>query len=125
VAADKELKERGDALTKLQEEIGTLNEKAENTALLDSIREKSKQEAEEKTEILHIKEGEFIQFRQDLNKKLAEHRNKELAAQLKAIEDATATKADIVINKIPGALYVDDSLDITPLIIEELNSKQK
>ncbi|MDR0742071.1 MAG: OmpH family outer membrane protein [Puniceicoccales bacterium] len=130
VAADKELKELGDALTKLQEEIGTLNEKAENTALLDSIREKSKQEAEEKTEILHIKEGEFIQFRQDLNKKLAEYRNKEFATQLKAIEDATAVvakakKADIVINKIPGTLYVDDSLDITPLIIDELNSKQK
>ncbi|MDR2777125.1 MAG: OmpH family outer membrane protein [Puniceicoccales bacterium] len=129
-AANKEFKELGDALTKLQEEIGALNEKAENVALLDSVREKSKLEAEEKTEVLRIKEGEFIQFRQDLNKKLAEHRNRDLAIQFKAVEDATAVvakakKADIVINKIPGALYVDDSLDITQLIIDELNSKQK
>ncbi|MDR2628856.1 MAG: OmpH family outer membrane protein [Puniceicoccales bacterium] len=129
-AANKELKELGDALTKLQEEISTLNEKVGNTALLDSIREKSRQEAEEKTEILRVKEGEFIQFRQDLNRKLTEHKNRDLATQLKAIEDATAVvakakKADIVINKIPGALYVDDSLDITQLIIDELNSKQK
>ncbi|MDR1528117.1 MAG: OmpH family outer membrane protein [Puniceicoccales bacterium] len=130
VAAEKELKEMGDALTKLQEEIGTLGERAENAALLDSVREKSRQEAEEKTEVLRIKEGEFIQLRQDLNKRLAEHRNRDLAAQLKAIENAAAVvakakKADIVLSKIPGTLYVDDSLDITPLIIDELNSKQK
>jgi Skp family chaperone for outer membrane proteins len=129
-AADKELREMGDALTKLQEEIGTLNERAENTALLDSVREKSKQEVEEKTEALRVKEGEFMQFRQDLNKRLAERSNRDITAQGKAIEDATAVvakanKADIVINKIPGALYVDDSLDITQLVIDELNSKQK
>ncbi|MDR2778871.1 MAG: OmpH family outer membrane protein [Puniceicoccales bacterium] len=129
-AADKELKEMGDALTKLQEEIGTLSERTENTALLDSVREKSRLEAEEKTEALRVKEGEFIQFRQDLDRKLTERRKKEITEQYKAIECATASvakikKADIVLNKIPGTLYVDDSLDITQLVIDELNSKQK
>ncbi|MDR0693600.1 MAG: OmpH family outer membrane protein [Puniceicoccales bacterium] len=129
-SAERELKEMGDALVKLQEEIGTLNERAENAALLDSVREKSRLEVDEKMEALRVREGEFIQFRQDLNKRLAERRNKELAVQIKAIEDAAAVvakakKADIVINKIPGTLYVDDSLDITQLVIDELNSKRK
>ncbi|MDR2603581.1 MAG: OmpH family outer membrane protein [Puniceicoccales bacterium] len=130
VAAEKELKEMGDALTKLQEEIGILNERAENAALLDSVREKSRQEIEEKMEVLRGKEKEFIQFRQDVQKRLTEHKNKDVAVQFKAIEDATAVvakakKADIVLNKIPAVLYVDGSLDITQLVIDELNSKQK
>ncbi|MDR1457436.1 MAG: OmpH family outer membrane protein [Puniceicoccales bacterium] len=129
-AAEKELNEMGDALIKLREEIDTLNERAENTALLDSVREKSKLEVEEKMEVFRIKEGEFIQFRQDLSKRFAERRNKEFVTQIKAIEEAAAVvakakKADIVINKVPGTSYVDDSLDITQLVIDELNSKRK
>jgi Skp family chaperone for outer membrane proteins len=129
MAANQELKEMGDALVKLDEEIGTLNERAENATLLDSVRKKSKLEAEEKTEALRVKEKEFVQFRQGLNKKLAERKDREIMVQGKAIEDATAVvakakKADIVINKVPGALYVDDSLDVTQLVIDELNSKQ-
>ncbi|MDR2432501.1 MAG: OmpH family outer membrane protein [Puniceicoccales bacterium] len=129
-AAEKELKEMGDALTKLQEEICALNERAENAALLDAVREKSRLEIEEKMEAFRVKEGEFIQFRQDLNKRFAERKNKEFTVQIKAIENAAtiiakAKKADIIINKIPSTLYVDDSLDITQLVIDELNSKQK
>jgi Skp family chaperone for outer membrane proteins len=50
--------------------------------------------------------------------------------QGKAIEDSAAAvakskKADVVLNKIPGTLYVDDSMDITNLVVEKLNSKSK
>ncbi|MDR1890638.1 MAG: OmpH family outer membrane protein [Puniceicoccales bacterium] len=129
-AADKELQEMNNAMLKLQEEIYTLSERVENTALLDSVREKSKRESEEKMEAFRVQEREFRQLHQNLNKKLAERRDKELLEQGKAIEDATAVvakakKADIVLNKVPGTLYVDDALDITQLVIDELNSKRK
>jgi Skp family chaperone for outer membrane proteins len=129
-AADKELKEMYDSAMKLQEEIGALHEKAENTALIDSAREKFKQEAAEKFETLRIKEEEIIQFRQDFNRRVVQRRNQELLEQMQKIENATATiakskKADIVLNKNPGTLYVDDSLDISQLVIDKLNEEKK
>ncbi|MDR2738091.1 MAG: OmpH family outer membrane protein [Puniceicoccales bacterium] len=128
-AADKELKEIYDSAMKLQEEISALNEKADNNALLDSAREKFRAEADEKTENLRVKEEEFVQLRQDLSRKFTERRNKEILEQGKAIEDAAAAvakskKADIVLNKIPGTLYVEESMDVTQLVIDKLNNKK-
>jgi Skp family chaperone for outer membrane proteins len=129
-AADKELKELYDSAMKLQEEVSALNEKADNSALLDSAREKFRAEADEKTEALRVKEEEFVQLRQDLSRKFMERKNKELLEQVKAIEDASAAvakskKADIVLNKVPGTLYVDESMDVTQLVIDKLNGKGK
>ena len=45
-SADNELKEMYDAIVALNKEIDELNEKAENTALLDDAREKFKKEAD-------------------------------------------------------------------------------
>jgi Skp family chaperone for outer membrane proteins len=129
-AADKELKELYDSAMKLQEEISALNEKADNTALLDSVREKFRAEADEKAEALRVKEEEFLQLRQDLSRKFTERRNKEILEQGKAIEDAAAAiakskKADVILNKLPGTLYVEDSMDVTQMVIDKLNSKGK
>jgi Skp family chaperone for outer membrane proteins len=130
-AADKELKEMYDSAMKLQEEIGGLHEKSENTALIDSAREKFKQEAAEKFETLRIKEEEIIQFRQDFNRRVVQRRNQELLEQMQKIEStasniAKSKKADMVVNKNPGAvLYVDESLDISQLVIDTLNEEKK
>jgi Skp family chaperone for outer membrane proteins len=126
--AQEEFKEMYEAATKLQEEIAELNEKAENTALLDSAREKFRGEAAGKVDVLRAKEKELFQFRQDINKKLTDRRNKELAEHSKTIEDVIAKiakekKADVVLNKFIGTLYVDESLDITQLVVDRLNSK--
>jgi Skp family chaperone for outer membrane proteins len=128
-AANKEFKEMYDSVVKLQEEIGSLNEKAENTALLDSAREKFRSEAAEKLDVLRIKEEELLQFRQEINKKFAERRNRELLEQGKEIENATAEiakakKAEIVLTRVPSTLYVDESLDITQQVIDKLNEKK-
>ena len=128
-AAGQEFRGMYDEGVKLQEEIAALNEKAENEALLESAREKYRNEAEEKIEQLRAKETEFIQMRQEANKKFTERRNKELSEQEQAIKEATAVvakaqKADIVLNKIPGTLYIKEELDITPLVIKELNKKK-
>jgi Skp family chaperone for outer membrane proteins len=129
-AANKEFREMYDAVIKLQEEIGSLNEKSENQALLDSVREKFRNEVAEKMEVLRMKEEELIQFRNEANRKLSERRNKDIAKQSKEIEDAAATiakskKADIVLTRIPSTLYVDDSLDITQSVIDKLNERQR
>ncbi|MDR1413396.1 MAG: OmpH family outer membrane protein [Puniceicoccales bacterium] len=129
-AADKELKEMYDSAVRLQEEIGVLHEKSENTALVDSAREKLKQEAAGKIETLRVKEEEIIQFRQDFNRRVVQRRNQEMTDQMQKIESTTATiakqkKADIVLNKNPGTLYVDDSLDISQLVIDALNAEKK
>ena len=128
-AAGQEFRGMYDEGIKLQEEINALHEKADNEALLDSAREKYRNEAEEKIEQLRAKETEFIQMRQEANKKFAERRNKELLEQEEAIKEATAIvakkeKADIVLNKIPGTLYVKEDLDITELVIKQLNNKK-
>jgi outer membrane protein len=126
-AADRELKDMFDAAMKLQEEIGELNEKAENSALLDSVREKFKNEAAEKLETLRVKEKEFVQFRQDVSKRLSDRRNKELGEQLKAIEGVVAEiakgkKVDVVLPK-NATLFIDDTFDITQPVIDKLNAK--
>ena len=127
-SADNELKEMYDAIVALNKEIDELNEKAENAALLDDAREKFKKEAEDKTEVLHEKEGEFMRFRQDVSKKFSDKQQKDMQEQDKAIKKAAAEiakskKADIILNKFPSTLYIDDSLDITQLLIDRLNSK--
>ena len=127
-SADNELKEMYDAIVALNKEIDELNEKAEKTALLHDAREKFKREAEDKTEVLHEKEGEFMRFRQDVSKKFSDKQQKDMQEQDKAIKEAAAEiakskKADIILNKFPSTLYIDDSLDITQLLIDRLNSK--
>lgn len=126
-AAGQEFRGMYDDGMKLQEEINALHEKADNEALVESAREKYRNEAEEKIEQLRAKETEFLQMRQEANKKFAERRNKELLEQEQAIKEATAIvaksqKADIVLNKVPGTLYIKDELDITQLVIKQLNS---
>jgi Skp family chaperone for outer membrane proteins len=128
-SASKDLKEMYDAMMKLQEEISELNEKAENTSLVDSAREKFKNEANEKGEVLRVKNTEFLQFRRDIATKLGERRQKELEDQIKSTEIVTAEiakarKADAVINKA-CTMYVDDSLDITQLVVDKLNANVK
>jgi outer membrane protein len=127
-AADRELKEMYDSMVKLQEEISELNEKAENATLVDTAREKFRDEVTQKIETLRIKEGEFMRLRQDVNRKLAERRNKEFIEQNREIEEvaagiAKAQKADIVLARI-AVLYINDSLDITQLVIDKLNEKK-
>lgn len=128
-AAGQEFRGMYDEGVKLQEEINALHEKADNAALLESAREKYRNEAEEKIEQLRAKETEFIQMRQEANKKFAERRNKELLEQEEAIKEATAIvakaqKADIVLNKVPGTLYIKEDLDITSLVVKQLNNKK-
>ena len=123
---EKELKEMYDGIVKLQEEIATLREKSEDSVLVASAREKLKAEVEDRLQTLHNKEEEFLEFRQNVTRKYAERRNREAIQFTDAIVKATtevakSKKADIVINKVQGTIYVDDSLDITQLVIDKLN----
>jgi Skp family chaperone for outer membrane proteins len=76
------------------------------------------------------KEGDFIQFRQEVSRQFTERRNKEISEQINAIGEATAAiakdkKADVVINKISGAVYVNDDIDITQAVLDRLNAAKK
>ncbi|MDR2720779.1 MAG: OmpH family outer membrane protein [Puniceicoccales bacterium] len=126
--ADKELREIYDEIVKINDEVKDLQAKADNAALTDTARSKFKAEAMTKTEELRKKDLEFGQLRQDLNKRLIERRQGEIADQSKDLEVVVAEidkekKADLVLNKFTSAIYVDDSLDISDLVIAKLNGK--
>ncbi|MDR2436430.1 MAG: OmpH family outer membrane protein [Puniceicoccales bacterium] len=128
-AADRELREMYEEIVKANDEVKDLQAKADNTALTDAARSKFKAEATTKTEELRKKDLEFGQLRQDLNRRLIERRQGEIADQSKDLEAAVAEiakekKADLVINKFTAAIYVDDSLDISDLVIAKLNGKK-
>ena len=125
-AADKELKEMHEEVEKLGEKVNALREKSENTTFTEAAREKYRKEAEEKEELLRIKADEFYRRRQSMNDDLVKRRNEEVSEHIKAINDAVADvakskKADIVLSKATGAVYVDPSLDITDDVIKFLN----
>jgi Skp family chaperone for outer membrane proteins len=127
--ADKELHEMYEEVMRTNDEVKDLQAKADNPALTDTARSKFKAEVTAKTEELRKKDFEFGQLRQDLNKKLIEHRQSEIAEQSKDLEVVVAEiakekKADVVINKFTAAIYVDDSLDISDLVIAKLNGKK-
>lgn len=127
-AADKELREMYESIMKMNDEIKELQAKADNTALTESARNKFKNEANTKMEDMRKKDIEFGQLRQDLNKKLTERRQNEIADQSKDLEAAVAEiakekKVDVVLNKLTAAIYVNDSLDISDLVIAKLNDK--
>ncbi len=128
-AADKELKEMYESIVKMNEEAKELQAKSENTALTEAARSKLKKDATAKMEDVRKKDIEFGQLRQDLNKKLNERRQNEIAEQSKALEEVVAAiavekKADIVLNKFTSTLYVNDALDISDLVIARLNDKK-
>jgi Skp family chaperone for outer membrane proteins len=128
-AADKELREVYDEVMKINEEIKDLQAKADNGALTDTARNKFRADAAAKTEDLKKKDLEFSQLRQDLNKRFTERRQGEVAEQVKDLEVAVAEvakekKADVVLNKFTSAVYVDESLDISDLVIAKLNSQK-
>lgn len=125
-AADKELKEMHEEVEKLGEKVNALREKSENTTFTEAAREKYRKEAEEKEELLRIKADEFYRRRQSMNDDLVKRGNEEMSEHIKAINDAVADvakskKADIVLSKATGAVYVDPSLDITDDVIKFLN----
>ena len=125
-AADKELKEMHEEVEKLGEKVNALREKSENTTFTEAAREKYRKEAEEKEELLRIKADEFYRRRQSMNDDLVKRRNEEVSEHIKAINDAVADvakskKADIVLSKATGTVYVDPSLDITDDVIKFLN----
>ena len=125
-AADKELKEMHEEVEKLGEKVNALREKSENTTFTEAAREKYRKEAEEKEELLRIKTDEFYRRRQSMNDDLVKRGNEEMSEHIKAINEAVADvarskKADIVLSKATGAVYVDPSLDITDDVIKFLN----
>ncbi len=128
-AADKELKEMYEIIVKMNDEVKDLQSKADNSALTDAARNKFKNEASAKMEEVRKKDIEFGQLRQDLSRKLNERRQNEFAEQSKALEEAVAEiakekKADVVLNKFTSTLYVNESLDISDLVIAKLNDKK-
>ena len=125
-AADKELKEMHEEVEKLGEKVNALREKSENTTFTEAAREKYRKEAEEKEELLRIKADEFYRRRQSMNDDLVKRRNEEVSEHIKAMNEAVADvakskKADIVLSKATGTVYVDPSLDITDDVIKFLN----
>lgn len=125
-AADKELKEMHEEVEKLGEKVNALREKSENTTFTEAAREKYRKEAEEKEELLRIKADEFYRRRQSMNDDLVKRRNEEVSEHIKAINEAVADvakskKADIVLSKATGTVYVDPLLDITDDVIKFLN----
>ena len=125
-AADKELKEMHEEVEKLGEKVNALREKSENTTFTEAAREKYRKEAEEKEELLRIKADEFYRRRQSMNDDLVKRRNEEVSEHIKVINEAVADvakskKADIVLSKATGTVYVDPSLDITDDVIKFLN----
>jgi Skp family chaperone for outer membrane proteins len=128
-AADKELRNVYEEVMKINDEVRELQSKADNNALTDVARNKFRAEASAKTDDLRKKDMEFGQLRQDLNKKLTDRRQSEIAEQSKDLEKAVAEiakdkKADLVLNKFTAAIYVDDSLDISDLVISKLNGQK-
>jgi Skp family chaperone for outer membrane proteins len=128
-AADKELRAIYEEIIKVNDEVKDLQAKAENSALTDVARNKFKAEVTAKTEELRKKDMEFGQLRQDLNKKLTERRQNEVTEQLKDLETAVTEiakdkKADLVLNKFTAAIYVDESLDISDLVVAKLNGNK-
>ncbi|MDR3274364.1 MAG: OmpH family outer membrane protein [Puniceicoccales bacterium] len=127
--ADKELRGMYEEVVKINDEVKDLQSKSDNSALTDTARSKFKVEVSTKTEELRKKDMEFGQLRQDLNKKLTDRRQSEIAEQVKELEAAVTEiakekKADIVINKLTAAIYVDESLDISDLVIAKLNGQK-
>ncbi|MDR1255952.1 MAG: OmpH family outer membrane protein [Puniceicoccales bacterium] len=127
--AEKELRAVYEEVMKINDEVKELQAKADNSALTDTARSKFKAEATAKGEELRKKDLELAQLRQDLNKKLTERRQGEIAEQFKELEAvvteiAKDKKADVVLNKLSSAFYVDDSLDISDLVIAKLNGKK-
>ena len=125
-AINKELKEMHEEVEKLGEKVNALREKSENTTFTEAAREKYRKEAEEKEELLRIKTDEFYRRRQSMNDDLVKRGNEEMSEHIKAINEAVADvarskKADIVLSKATGAVYVDPSLDITDDVIKFLN----
>ena len=57
---NKELKEMHEEIEKLGEKVNAIREKSENTTFIEAAREKYRKEAEEKEEMLHIKQMNFI-----------------------------------------------------------------
>jgi Skp family chaperone for outer membrane proteins len=127
--AGKELRGMYEAVVKINHEVKDIQSKADNNALTDTARSKCKAEVATKTEQLRKKDLEFGQLRQDLNKKLAERRQNEIAEQIKELELAMADiakekKAESILNRFISTIYVDESLDISDLVIEKLNGKK-
>ena len=52
---NKELKEMHEEIEKLDDKVNAIREKSENTTFTEAAREKYRKEAEEKEELLHIK----------------------------------------------------------------------
>lgn len=127
--ADKELQNVYNEAVKINEEVQDLTSKADNSALTDSARQKFREEATKKGEILQTKETEFATLRQDVATKFNERRQKEVSEQAKVIEEAIkvvakSKKADVVINKAACVLFAEEEYDLTELVIKNLNDKK-
>jgi outer membrane protein len=128
-AADKELRGIYEEVMKINDEVKELQSKADNTALTDVARGRFRSDAAAKTDDLRKKDLEFGQLRQDLNRKLTDRRQSEITEQSKDLEKAVEEiakdkKADLVLNKLTATIYVDDSMDISDLVIAKLNGKK-
>ena len=126
-----------DSLVKLQDEFKKLRDDAQNIALSDVERESKRLAAQDKYRQAKEKEDEFKQYSTDKQSVLRNQYEDQRAKLLEEIKSVIQRKSvaegyDIVLdssgktlNNIPSIIYFKSTMDLTDVVIKEINLPAK